>query len=126
MQEGLIFTMDVGKEMLGTLWQIEDGLQVDNLSTRLCYCWERLREQLQISHVLFYIIMFHVFFHFLRAFFIIFVLKLYSYNYYVDSNVFFNKMDVVAVIGQSAYKPVFGNNECSLSSAKIQQKIENQ
>ena len=92
--------------------------------------------------------MFHVFFHFLRAFFIIFVLKLYSYNYYVDSNVFFNKMDVVAVIGQSAYKPVFGNNvcslssakimqmsamkacfqiaECSLSSAKIQQKIENQ
>ena len=74
MQEGLILTMDVGKEMLGTLWQVEDGLQDDNLGARLCYSRERLREQLQISHVLFYIIMFHVFFHFLRAFllFIIF------------------------------------------------------
>ena len=29
--------MDVGKEMLGTLWQVEDGLQVDNLGARLCY-----------------------------------------------------------------------------------------
>lgn len=31
MQEGLILTMDVGKEMLGTLWQVEDGLQVERL-----------------------------------------------------------------------------------------------
>ena len=37
MQESLVLAVDVGKEMFCALRQIEDSLEIDNLSAGFCY-----------------------------------------------------------------------------------------
>ena len=59
MQESLVLAVDVGKEMFCALRQIEDSLEIDNLSAGFCYRRKRLRQQLQISYVFFNIVLFH-------------------------------------------------------------------
>ena len=58
MEKSLILSVDVGKEMFRALREIENGLQVDNLRARLSHRRERLGQELQVSHVLIYVIMF--------------------------------------------------------------------
>ena len=40
MLKSLILTMNIGKEMFGTLRQIENSLKVYNFSTCVGYCWK--------------------------------------------------------------------------------------
>ena len=42
MLESLILAMNIGKEMFGTLRQIENSLKVYNFSTCIGYCWKRV------------------------------------------------------------------------------------
>ena len=58
MEECLILTMDIGKEVLRALREVKDGLQVDDLRTGLGHRRERLGQELQVSHVMIYVIMF--------------------------------------------------------------------
>ena len=59
MQKSLVLTVDVGKEMLSALRQVEDSLEIDDLSAGFCYRRKRLRQQLQVSYVFFNIVLFH-------------------------------------------------------------------
>ena len=47
---------NVSEEVLGTLGQVHDSLEVDDLGRGLGDIGKRLREQLQIVHVLFYFV----------------------------------------------------------------------
>ena len=40
MLKSLILTMNIGKEMFGSLRQIENSLKVYNFSTCIGYCWK--------------------------------------------------------------------------------------
>ena len=51
MQESLTFAMQVSKEMLCTLWKIEDCLQVDDFCRCSCYRREGVGKQLQVVHI---------------------------------------------------------------------------
>ena len=59
MLEGLVFSMQVGQEVLSTLWQVLDGLQVDDLRGGIGNGGEALRQQLQIAQVALNLILFH-------------------------------------------------------------------
>ena len=59
MLERLVFSMQVGQEVLSTLWQVLDGLQVDDLRGCIGNGGEALRQQLQIAQVALNLILFH-------------------------------------------------------------------
>ena len=49
--EGLVLAVNVGQEVLRTLRQVHDSLQVDYFLRRVGYCRERLRQQSQVVHI---------------------------------------------------------------------------
>ena len=51
MLEGFALAVKVGEEVFGTLGQVHDSLQVDNLCRGLCDIGKRLGEELQVMHV---------------------------------------------------------------------------
>ena len=52
MLEGLIFAMDVSKEMLSTLWKVQYRLKIDNFGTCLHHCRKGFGKQFKIPQFL--------------------------------------------------------------------------